>query len=107
MAGLTCDDVRELAGAYVLDALEPAEAHAVAEHLATCPEPHEEMFELGGVVPYLAETVELVEPRADLRARIMAAAARDLELRTADAPAAVGAETAVAATSAPSVQPGP
>ena len=28
---LTCDDVRELAGAFVLDALEPAEADAVRE----------------------------------------------------------------------------
>ncbi len=94
MAGLSCDDVRELAGAYVLDALEPDEALAVAEHLATCPESHEELFELGGVVPYLAETVELVEPPAELRGRILAAATKDLEARAAGEAAAVTATSA-------------
>ncbi len=61
---------------------------AVREHLATCPESHEEFETLGGVVPYLAESpdIELVEPPAALRDRIMAAAAADLAARS-DAPA--------------------
>ena len=89
MAGLTCDDARDLAASYVLGALELAEARAVAEHLATCPEAHDEFAALGGVLPYLAETVELVEPPAALRSRILAAAALELATRG-------GAESGVA-----------
>jgi anti-sigma-K factor RskA len=72
------DDVRNLAAGFVLGALEPAEEQAVREHLATCHEPHEEFSMLGGVVPYLDDTVELVEPPASLKARVVAAAAADL-----------------------------
>lgn len=83
---LTCDDVRELAGLYVLGALEPAEEAAVREHLATCDQAHEEVEELGGVVPAMLEAdlakMELVEPPAGLGERIMAAAAADLAGRT-------------------------
>jgi anti-sigma factor RsiW len=77
---VTHEIARGLAAAYVLGALEPAEEAAVREHLRTCPEPHDEFAELGGVVPYLAELpgLELVEPPASLRDRIMAAAAADL-----------------------------
>jgi anti-sigma factor RsiW len=78
---MTCDQARDLAPAYVLGALDTAEERAVHEHLASCPEAHEEFPELGGVVPVLAEAVELVEPPAALRDRIMAAAAADLEAR--------------------------
>jgi hypothetical protein len=75
---MTHDDVRNLAAGFVLGALEPAEEEAVREHLATCREPHDEFSVLGGVVPYLDDTVELVEPPASLKARVMAAAAADL-----------------------------
>ena len=90
---MTHDTARGLAAAYVLGALEPAEETAVREHLRTCAEPHDEFAELGGVVPYLAELpgLELVEPPASLRERIMAAAAADLEERrstTTSGPAA-------------------
>ena len=44
-AGLTCDEVREMAGAFVLGALDPAEAAAVRAHLATCDDAHEEIAE--------------------------------------------------------------
>jgi anti-sigma-K factor RskA len=80
---LTCDEVREMAGAYVLGALESDEMAAVRAHLATCDDAHEEIAELGGVLPALAESVPLVEPADGLKARIMAAAAADLEDRTA------------------------
>ena len=80
---LTCDEVREMAGAFVLGALDPAEAAAVRAHLATCDDAHEEIAELGGVLPALAESVPVVEPPEGLKARIMAAAAADLEERTA------------------------
>jgi hypothetical protein len=79
--GLTHDEVVDLAASFVLDALEPEEMAAVREHLATCPEPHAEMSELAGVVPALAASVPLVEPPASLKARVMAAAAADLEAR--------------------------
>jgi hypothetical protein len=80
--GLTCDEVRDLAGSFVLDALDPDEAAAVREHLATCPEAHEEIAQLGGVVPVLAASVPVVEPPAGLKARVLAAAQADLDDRT-------------------------
>jgi hypothetical protein len=56
---------------------------AAREHLATCGQPHPEMAELGGVLPVLLEAVPIVEPPASLKARLMAAAAADLEARGA------------------------
>ncbi len=78
---VNCDQVRDLAAGYVLGALEPSEERAVREHLASCPEPHEEFAELGSVVPALAEAVEQVQPPASLKERVMAAAAADLAAR--------------------------
>ncbi|MEA2545785.1 MAG: hypothetical protein QOI09_1058 [Chloroflexota bacterium] len=75
------DLATELAAGYVLGALEPAEESAVRDHLATCPEPHPEFAELGGVVPALLADLTLVEPPAALRERIMAAARADLATR--------------------------
>jgi anti-sigma-K factor RskA len=83
VATLTCDEVREMAGAFVLGALEPADEAAVRAHLVTCEDAHAEIVELGGVLPALAESVPVVEPPVGLKARIMAAAAADLEERTA------------------------
>ena len=98
---LTCDEVREMSGAFVLGALDPADAAAVRAHLATCDDAHEEIAELGGVLPALAESVPVVEPPAGLKGRIMAAAAADLEERTASA------TTAGMATAAPEPTPIP
>jgi anti-sigma-K factor RskA len=98
---LTCDEVREVAGAFVLGALDPAEAAAVRAHLATCDDAHEEIAELGGVLPVLAESVPVVEPPEGLKARIMAAAAADLEERT------LSVATAGATTTAPEPTPFP
>ena len=92
--GLSCDEVRDLAASFVLDALDPDEIAAVREHLASCAEPHPEMAELGGVVPALLGSVPLVEPPASLKGRIMAAAAADLEARRGSAAAPIPAETA-------------
>jgi anti-sigma-K factor RskA len=80
---ISCDEAEDLAGGYVLDALEPAEHAAVEAHLATCQEPHPEFASLGGVVPALLELdpSELVEPTPALGERIMAAAAADLAAR--------------------------
>ena len=78
---MTHDEALELAGLFVLGALEPADEAAVREHLATCPLSHAEFEELGGVVPALLADVELVEPPAALRDRIMDAARADLAAR--------------------------
>ena len=75
MRELTCDEVRDMAGAFVLGALEAADAALVRAHLATCREEHDEIAQLGSVVPAFVEIVPLVEPPEDLKRRIMAAAA--------------------------------
>src|SRR5690349_312595 len=84
---MTHEEAVDLAPLYVLDALDEADMAAVREHLATCPEPHAEFEELGGVVPYLLDdpATELVDPPAALGERIMAAAAADLAERTGPA----------------------
>ncbi len=83
VSAISCEEAAEMAPAYVLDALEPAEAAAVHAHLASCEQPHPEFGEYGGVVPALLELddSQLVEPPAALRDRILAAAAADLEAR--------------------------
>ena len=88
---MTCEQARDLAAGYVLGALERAEEEAVRDHLATCDQLHPEFETLGGVVPALveAEGLEMVEPPAGLRERIMAAAAADLAERTSRAGADV------------------
>lgn len=75
---MTCDEVRDLAPAYVLGALDEVDTARVRDHLASCGEPHPELVELGSVVPALAASVDLVEPPGHLRSRIIAAAAADL-----------------------------
>ncbi|HEX6868271.1 MAG TPA: anti-sigma factor [Candidatus Limnocylindrales bacterium] len=108
---LSHDEVIEMAGAFVLGALDPAEAEAVRAHLATCPEDHSEIAELGSVLPVIAASVPVVEPSEGLKARIMAAAAADLAERggagaQADAEAeAVPAAEVPPATSVPTPFP--
>ncbi len=82
---MTHDEARDLAGGYVLGALDRAEEAAVRAHLETCDQPHPEFAALGGVVPALLELdpSELVEPPASLRDRIMAAAAADARVEGA------------------------
>ena len=99
---MTCDEVRALAGSFVLGALPPTDADAVRAHLDTCEDAHAEIRELGGVLPVLNESVPVVEPPAGLKARIMSAAAADLAGR-ADTPAPVPA----ASTSTPEPTPFP
>jgi anti-sigma-K factor RskA len=94
------DDVRDLAAGFVLGALAPEEAAAVREHLESCPEPHPEIDELGGVVPYLAESLDPVAPPVGLRGRILAAAAA--ERPAAERPAA---ERPAAGSSAAPAEP--
>jgi hypothetical protein len=115
--GLRCDEVADLAASFVLGALPDDEMAAVREHLSSCAEPHPEMAELGGVLPVLHAGLRPMDPPPALKARIMAAAAADLDARreaatTASAPAAMatGATetvTTTAATDEPTAAVGP
>jgi hypothetical protein len=88
---ITCQQVRELAPAFALGALEAGEERAVREHLASCPEIHDELAAFGGVAAHLAESVDPVEPPAGLGARVLAAAAADIVMRSPDGLAVAGA----------------
>jgi hypothetical protein len=78
---MTCDRVRELASGFVLGALDTDDMIAVGDHLESCRKPHPEVNELGGVLPYIAESLEPVEPPAWLRESVIAAARADLVAR--------------------------
>lgn len=78
---MNCDTVRELAPAFVLGSLTRDEEQAVREHLATCGQPHPEVEAFGGIVQYFAETVELIEPPAPLKERVLAAVAAEPQPR--------------------------
>jgi len=84
---LDCARVDELAGAAALRALDPDEAQAITQHVATCEQPHTELRELLGSDAVLAMTLEPIAPDPALRARVMAsAAAAPQEHVTAPAP---------------------
>lgn len=62
---------RDELAAYLLGALEPGEAAAIEQHLAGCEECRAELEWLQPAVQVLPESVERVEPSAELRARII------------------------------------
>jgi anti-sigma factor RsiW len=66
---------QDLAGAYVLEALEPEEVELFEQHLAGCSECRAEVYELREVVDVLPLACDAQEPSADLRDRILAAIA--------------------------------
>ena len=78
---MTCDRVRDLASGFVLGALDTREMIAVSDHLESCRKPHPEVGDFGGVLPYLAESLDPVEPPTWLRESVMAAAKADLAAR--------------------------
>ena len=81
MATLTCDRVRDFASGFVLGALDTDDMIAVQDHLDSCPRTHPEVDELGGVLPYLAESLEPVVPPAWLRRSVIEAAKSDFLAR--------------------------
>ncbi len=72
---MNCVTVDELAAAYAVGAVEPAEDVGVSEHLATCDQPHLEARDLidGGAL--LGASVDPVAPSSGLRDRLMATVA--------------------------------
>lgn len=65
-------DAIELAGLYVLDALDPAERAQVDAHLASCPEAHDEFTDVGAVAPALATLADPVGAPAALKNKVLA-----------------------------------
>jgi anti-sigma-K factor RskA len=75
---MDCETVRDLAPLYVLGALEPDEAAAVRDHVASCDDVHAELQELAEPAGTLLLAVEPSEPPAALKSRLLAAAEADL-----------------------------
>jgi hypothetical protein len=94
-SGMSHAEVMELAAAFVLDSLDPAEMARVRDHLATCPESHADLEALGAVVPMLARSVPVVEPPAGLGPRILAAARAEGARADADRAATAASEAAL------------
>lgn len=74
---LSCQAADELAGLYVLDALEPDEHEAVRQHLATCSHPHDEFAAVASVVPAMATVFEPIDAPSELKGRVLDAIAED------------------------------
>ena len=72
---ISCAAVDEMAAAYLFGAVERDEERAVTEHLAGCREAHAELRD-GLAGDLLAMGLEPVEPRPELRDRLMATVAR-------------------------------
>ncbi len=73
---MDCPEVDELAGAIALGALPPEEMARVREHLRSCRN-HPHLAELQAVGQALLWTAPEVEPAPQLKARVLAAAARE------------------------------
>src|SRR5579863_5520085 len=72
---MTCNDIEELSGAYVLDAVTDEERQAVDAHLPTCQRCSQLIAELRSVVDLLPFAVPRVEPSPALKDRVMTAIA--------------------------------
>jgi hypothetical protein len=85
---INCAEATDRAAFFVLGALDAGEAIEVRDHLETCPNEHPEFKEFGGVVPYLAEALEPLEPSPELRRRVIEAVEGDVRVRRRDENAA-------------------
>lgn len=72
---MTCDDIEELSGAYVLDAVTDEERQTVDAHLPTCQHCSQLIAELRSVVDLLPFAVPQVEPSPALKERVLTAIA--------------------------------
>lgn len=100
-AGTQHDELRDLLGAYALDALSREERAALRAHLATCPECQAELAELRAVVAELPVVLDELEPSAALRERLEAEVRADAAASARAARAASDWSTPLPAMSAP------
>ncbi len=85
---MNCERTDELAAAYALGAVDPAEERAISAHLAGCSKPHAEARALVDAAEAVPMQLEPVRPDPRLRARLMATvAATAQDHRPAAAPA--------------------
>lgn len=104
-AELTHDEVVDLGASFVLGALDEDEMAAIRAHVGSCPDPHAELDELGGMVVVLQASLRPVEPPPALKDRIMAAAAADLDARRREAAQTEGAAPVPATPAPPATAP--
>jgi len=91
----------ESVAAYALGALDADERRAFEAHLATCPKCAAELAELRRVTTGLAMSVERVAPPADLKARTIARATGQPQVKTTRETAAQAPPVAIVHTPAP------
>lgn len=70
-----CQELEDLIPAYVLDALDDADRKRVEEHLPQCANCRRLVEEYQPVVDWMSFAAEQVEPRAELKYRVLAATA--------------------------------
>ena len=68
---MNCHAVDELAAAYGLSAVPAEEEQAISDHLFTCDQPHDEARSLIDAAALVPASLDLVQPSAALRARVM------------------------------------
>lgn len=69
-----CDELEELIPAYVLGALDASERSRVDKHLRDCPELREHLASYESIATQLASAAPPIEPRRELKYRVLAAA---------------------------------
>lgn len=84
---LSCADLRDLLGAFVLDSLEPTEEKRVREHLEGCSDCRATADELRAVAMQIGDEVIELNPPPELRGRILAQARAETHTRPLSASA--------------------
>jgi anti-sigma-K factor RskA len=74
---MNCKEFEDLSGAYVLDAVTPAERLAAEEHLATCAGCRKLVHELSNVADLLPLAAPQINPPEQLKQRVMSAIAQE------------------------------
>ncbi len=100
----THDQIRELLPAYALDALDPAEARSVADHLRDCAECIQELVGLREILGLLAFSIPPVTPSLAVRAALFD---RVEQLATAEAVATPSGTSASTPANRPSTATAP
>ncbi len=70
---MTCAEIEELAGAYVLDAVTPEEREEIEAHLDSCPHCIQLIKELRATMDLLPLSVSQVNPPPQLKRRVLSA----------------------------------